>query len=63
MATKDIKEAAAAHGHKWRTVERAKKTLGIAAAKATGGPTTAWSWSLPVETKTANTDRQDRHHD
>src|SRR5262249_42779137 len=62
-ATKEVEEAAAAHGHKGRAGERAKKTLGINASKAAGGQTTAWSWSLPLEIKTANFDRQDRHHD
>jgi hypothetical protein len=32
-ATKEIRTAAAAHGHRWRTVERAKGTLGIMATK------------------------------
>jgi hypothetical protein len=63
VATRDIKSAAAAHGHKWRTVERAKAVIGITASKATGSPTTGWSWQLPAETNTANFDHQDRHHD
>jgi putative DNA primase/helicase len=58
-ATKEIKTAAAAHGHRWRTVERAKGTLGITATKE--GFAGGWAWKLP-ETKTANFN-EDRQHD
>lgn len=33
MATKDVRAAAEAHGHIWRSVERAKKALGVQAVK------------------------------
>jgi hypothetical protein len=36
VATKEIRTAAAAHGHPWRTVERAKGTFGIMATKKGG---------------------------
>ena len=59
MATKEIKTAAGAHGHRWRTVERAKGTLGITATKE--GFAGGWAWKLP-EPNTANPD-EDRQHD
>jgi putative DNA primase/helicase len=44
---KEVKEAAEAHGHAWRTIRRAQKDLGIKPSKAamTGG----WAWSLPED--------------
>jgi hypothetical protein len=52
VPTRDIQQAARAHGHSWRTVERAKKQLGIEAVKA--GLAAGWSWQLPPPPKTAN---------
>ena len=60
MATREIKAAASAHGHTWRTVERAKKSLGVVAAK--GGFSDGWSWHLPPP-NTANQGGQDRQQD
>jgi putative DNA primase/helicase len=41
---REIKQAAAAHGHSWRTVERAKSQLGVVAKKrGLGGP---WEWDF-----------------
>jgi putative DNA primase/helicase len=60
VATKDIKAAASAHGHTWRTVERAKKSLGVVAAK--GGFNEGWSWQLPTP-KTANEGDEDRQQE
>lgn len=57
MATKDVRAAAEAHGHNWRSVERAKKALGVEAAKP--GYQQPWLWQLP-DAKTAN-DAKDRH--
>ena len=62
VPTKEIKAAAAAQGHKWRTVERAKSRLEIEAAKGTDGLSSGWSWQLP-RSKAANSDSEDRHHD
>jgi putative DNA primase/helicase len=59
VATKEIKAAADAHGHRWRTLERAKGTLGVSATKA--GFAGGWAWKLP-EAKTANFN-EDRQHD
>lgn len=33
VPTKELKAAAAAHGHRWRTVERAKERVGVTATK------------------------------
>lgn len=57
MATKAIRDAAEAHGHNWRSVERAKKILGVKAIKLDF--LKGWSWQLPAS-NTANTgeDRQ-----
>ena len=57
MATKAIREAAEAHGHNWRSVERAKKTLGVVAIKP--GYQKPWLWQMP-DAKAA-TDAKDRH--
>ena len=51
VPTRDIQQAARAHGHAWRTVNRAKKQLGIKASK--GGLVAGWSWELPAP-KNAN---------
>jgi putative DNA primase/helicase len=48
VATKDIREAAAAHGHKPRTLDRAKKSLGVVAFKAKGALVGVWMWRLPT---------------
>lgn len=58
VPTKDIKSAAMAHGHHWRTVERAKKNLDVIATKA--GFQGMWAWQLPPP-KTASADDEDRH--
>ena len=52
VSTKEIKEAANAHGHSWRTVNRAKAELGVKAVK--GGFNEGWSWRLPDPPKNAN---------
>jgi len=44
--TRDIKEAARAHGLAWRTVERAKRDLGIQAVKL--GMKEGWAWEMPA---------------
>jgi len=59
VATKEIRAAASAHGHKPRTVDRAKQTLNITATKAGFGG--GWAWKLP-EPKYAKTDEV-RHDD
>src|SRR5262249_9792841 len=57
MTTKELKAAAEAHGHAWRTVERAKQALGVTATKEDFQG--AWAWQMPSP-KTANSaeDRQ-----
>lgn len=57
VATKDLKEAARAHGHSWRSMERAKKSLDIVAIKT--GLDKGWAWQLPAP-NTARDD-EDRH--
>lgn len=61
MTTKELKAAATAHGHSWRTVERAKQALGVTATK--DGFQGAWAWQMPAPktAKTANFDAEDRH--
>lgn len=56
VATKDLQKAAKGAGIGWRTVERAKKRLGIVAKKRSFGG--GWEWSMPHDegdsaTKTA----------
>ena len=60
MATREIKVAARAHGHTWRTVERAKKSLSVVAVKGGFGEGGGWSWELP---KTAPAEHEDRQQD
>jgi putative DNA primase/helicase len=60
VATRDLKAAANANGHAWRTVERAKKGLGAVAVK--GDFKAGWSWQLPTP-KTANGEDEDRQQD
>jgi putative DNA primase/helicase len=62
VATKEIRKAAQAHGHKPRTVDRAKQTLNITATKV--GFEGGWAWKLPEpnNAKYANTD-EERQHD
>ena len=43
QSVQDVKSAAAAHGHSWRTIERAKKAVNVAASKSGKG---GWQWSL-----------------
>lgn len=52
-----VRTRAEAAGHKWRTVERAKRTLGVKAVKI--GLDGGWAWTLP---KTASPD-EERHTD
>jgi hypothetical protein len=49
-----------AHGHKPRTVDRAKQSLNLTATKA--GFDGGWAWKLPEAAKYANTD-EERQHD
>ncbi|MBN3789309.1 AAA family ATPase [Burkholderia sp. Ac-20353] len=55
MPVKLIKSDAAGAGYSWRTIERAKRELGIEARK--GGMKEGWFWALP------NEGRQDRHEE
>lgn len=55
ISTKQVKADAAGAGYAWRTIERAKRDLGIEAAKA--GMKEGWQWFLPKTAK--NT--EDRH--
>jgi putative DNA primase/helicase len=60
VATKEIRDAAKAHGHKPRTVDRAKQTLNITATKAGFGAAGGWAWKLP-EPKYANHSKERQH--
>ena len=60
VATVELRQAANAHGHAWRTLQRIKDDLGIVATKA--GFQGSWSWRLP-EPKSAIRDAEGRQHD
>lgn len=49
ISTKQVKADAAGAGYAWRTIERAKRDLGIEAAKA--GMKEGWQWFLPKTAK------------
>ncbi|WP_082577610.1 MULTISPECIES: AAA family ATPase [unclassified Massilia] len=55
VPTKQIKADALGAGYSWRTIERAKRDLGIEAIKA--GMKVGWEWHLPKTAKNA----EDRH--
>ena len=55
VSTKQVKTDAAGAGYAWRTIERAKRDLGIEAVKA--GMKEGWQWFLPKTAKNA----EDRH--
>jgi putative DNA primase/helicase len=55
LSTKQIKIDASGAGYSWRTIERAKRDLGIEASKA--GMKDGWQWFLPKTAKNA----EDRH--
>jgi uncharacterized coiled-coil protein SlyX len=59
VAVRELKPAALANGHGWRTVERAKADLGIKAIKRAGG---AWYWEFPSDADPA-ADQQHRRQD
>ena len=44
---REIQDAATASGIEWRTVERAKQTLGVKAERAEFGARGAWNWQFP----------------
>ena len=45
VTTLELRAAANAHGHAWRTLQRIKDDLGIVATKS--GFKGAWAWRLP----------------
>jgi len=57
---KEVLEAAKAAGHSEKSVYRAKKKLGITAAKGRGKHT-GWEWSLPNKDGQDSQDGQDTH--
>ena len=58
VTTVEIRAAADAHGHAWRTLRRIKDDLGIVATKA--GFKGGWAWRLP-EPKSAIADAEGGH--
>jgi putative DNA primase/helicase len=52
MATREIMEAAKAHGHSWSTLNRAKNNMGVEATKS--GFKAGWAWLLPPPPKNAS---------
>jgi putative DNA primase/helicase len=59
VLAKELKEAAEAHGHSWRTVERAKGELGVEAFRPEPEKRGPWFWRLPEPPP----DRRDQHDD
>lgn len=59
ISTKDISEAAKAHGHAWSTVKRAKDALGIKATKA--GFKSGWAWQMPLLPKETSPAAEEDH--
>ncbi|ANX03405.1 AAA family ATPase [Immundisolibacter cernigliae] len=55
VASKELKHLARADSVAWRTIERAKKALGVMARKHGFGDEARWSWELPAD--------EDRHTD
>ena len=48
VAARDLRAAAQAHGHRWRSLERAKEELGVRATKRGFGLGGTWAWQLPT---------------
>ena len=46
VATRDLRAAGQAHGHRWRSMERAKEELGVRAVKHGSGRGSSWAWQL-----------------
>ena len=47
MPSKDIEQAAKDVGVRWRTLQRAKKTLGVQSYREGFGQGAVWKWMLP----------------
>jgi putative DNA primase/helicase len=47
MTVRELKTAAQANGISWRTIERAKRELGIIAVRSGFGAQGAWEWQFP----------------
>ena len=48
VTARDLRAAAQAHGHRWRSLERAKEVIGVRAVKGGRGAGGAWAWQLPA---------------
>ena len=48
VPARDLRAAARAHGHRWRSLERAKEELGVRAVKRGFGIDGTWAWQLPA---------------
>jgi len=60
VPTKKIKSETAGAGLNWRTIERAKKKLGIVAEKL--GMTGGWSWRLPMPNEREDRQKSAKTH-
>jgi putative DNA primase/helicase len=58
VAARDLRAAAQAHGHRWRSLERAKEVLGVHATKRGFGLGGTWAWQLPAPVVGGDEDRQ-----
>jgi putative DNA primase/helicase len=57
-SVREIQDAAKANGIAWRTIERAKKDLGVEAAKANFGGRGGWNWHFPQRPPKAATESE-----
>lgn len=60
MPSSDIKAQAERDGMAWRTIERAKKSMGVIATREGFGSDGKWVWVLPIDRHHQPKDRQDR---
>ena len=59
MPSKELRARAERDGMSWRTIERAKKRMGVEATKV-GFGSGIWWWELPIDRQPEPIDRQDR---
>jgi putative DNA primase/helicase len=58
VAARDLRTAAQADGHRWRSLERAKEELGVRAIRRGFGLGGMWAWQLPTPVAGGDEDRR-----